>query len=129
MQCISFFFLALAASATLVLAVPAPAPIAAASPFALGPEQAVSMTSTAALSIATPAPAFNKARGATIGAFAAQCTVCSDSVATCTGTVRPTNVWVGVLEATIASTLSVRARKMLLGFCAKLGCLVITREL
>lgn len=130
MKCVSSFVLALAASATLVLAAPAPAPTPAASPFASGPEQVVSVTSTAVLSIATPAPAFNKARGATIDAFAAQCTVGSDSVATCTGAVHPTNVWVGIIEATIASsTVSIRVRKMLLGSRANLGCLVITREL
>lgn len=130
MQCVSSFVLALAASATIVLGAPAPAPTAAASPFASGPEQAVSVTSTAAPSIATPAPAFKKARGATIDAFDAQCTVGSDSVATCTGAVHPTNVWVGVLAATIASSnVSATARKTILGYHANLVCLVVVVEL
>lgn len=106
MQCISSFVLALAASATLVIAAPAPAPMPAPTAAAIpeaGPEAQVSVTSTVAQSIATPAPAL-KARGATVDAFAAQCTVGSDSVATCTGAVHATNVWAGILEATVDSS-------------------------
>lgn len=107
MQCISSLILALAASATLVIAAPAPAPMpapTAAAIFGLGPEAQVSVTSSVAQSITTPAPAFNKARGATVDSFAAQCTVGSDSVATCTGAVHATNVWAGILEATVDSS-------------------------
>lgn len=104
MQCISSFILALAACATLIIAAPAPMPApTAAAVFEAGPEAQVSVTSTTAQSIATPAPAF-KARGATVDAFAAQCTVGSDSVATCTGAVHATNVWAGILEATVDSS-------------------------
>lgn len=102
MQCISSFILALAASASLVIAAPAPAPTATAVLVA-GAEDAASVTSTVAPSIATPAPAF-KARQATVDRFAAQCTVGSDSVATCTGAIHATNVWEGVLEATVDSS-------------------------
>lgn len=105
MQCISSFILTLAAAATLVIAVPAPMPApTAAAAAVLEAAEAVSVTSTAALSTATPAgPAF-KARGATVDSFAAQCSVGSDSVATCTGAVHATNVWEGVLEATVDSS-------------------------
>ncbi|KAL1865324.1 hypothetical protein Daus18300_007214 [Diaporthe australafricana] len=106
MQCISSFILTLAAAATLVMAVPAPmpAPTAAAAVLEAAAE-ALSVTSTAALSTATPVKAF-KARGATVDSFAAKCSVGSDSVATCTGAVHATNVWEGVLEATVDSSSS-----------------------
>lgn len=112
MQCISSFILTLAASAILVTAAPAPAPMpaptAAAVVLAVGANEAASVTSTVEQSVATPSPVLN-ARGATIDAFAAKCTVGSDSVATCTGAVHPTNVWAGVLEATIDSSAVSRA--------------------
>lgn len=103
MQCISSFILALAAAATLVSAAPAPAPMPAPTAAAVPAVAQVSVTSTVAQSVATPAPAF-KARGATVDAFAAQCTVGSDSVATCTGAIHATNVWMGILEATVDSS-------------------------
>lgn len=111
MQCISSFILALAASASLVIAAPAPAPTATAV-LEAGAEEAASVTSTVAQSIATPAPAF-KARQATVDRFAAQCTVGTDSVATCTGAIHATNVWEGVLAATVdSSTVSRAARRI-----------------
>lgn len=112
MHCIYSFVLSLAASAILVVAAPAPAPMPTptAAVLAAGPGgEAPSVTSTVAQSVATPAPAF-KARGATINAFAAKCTVGSDSVATCTGAVHATNVWAGVLEATVGSSTVSRER-------------------
>ncbi|KKY30218.1 hypothetical protein UCDDA912_g09841 [Diaporthe ampelina] len=110
MQYIASIILALATAATLVTAAPAPAPIPAPTPaagvLAAGPEPQVSVTSTVAQSIATPAPAFKAPRQATVDAFAAKCTVGSDSVATCTGAIHATNVWVGILEATVDSSTS-----------------------
>ncbi|KAG6361299.1 hypothetical protein INS49_009524 [Diaporthe citri] len=109
MQCISSFILTLAASAILVTAAPAPAPMpaatAAAVVLAVGADEAASVTSPVAQSVATPAPALN-VRGATVDAFAAKCTVGSDSVATCTGAVHATNVWEGILAATVDSSTS-----------------------
>lgn len=104
MQCISSFILALAVSATLVMAAPAPAPMPAPTAvLAVSPREAASVTSTVAQSIATPAPVLN-ARGATVDAFSAKCTVGSDSVATCTGAIHATNVWAGTLDATVDSS-------------------------
>lgn len=113
MQCISSFILTLAASAILVTAAPAPAPLpapTAAVPAAGAEEAAVSVTSTVPQSIATPAPVLN-ARGATVDSFAAQCTVGTDSVATCTGAVHSTNVWAGILAATVDSSSVSRAAR------------------
>ncbi|KAH8763726.1 hypothetical protein F5883DRAFT_523483 [Diaporthe sp. PMI_573] len=105
MQCITSFILTLAAAATLVIAAPAPAPMPAPTAAPAVPDAQVSVTSTVAPSSATAAPVLN-ARGATVDSFAAQCTVGSDSVATCTGAIHATNVWVGVLEATVDSSTS-----------------------
>ncbi|KAI3391978.1 hypothetical protein diail_6385 [Diaporthe ilicicola] len=106
MQCISSLVLVLATAATLVIAVPAPmpAPTAAAVPDAAAAD-AVSVISTAAQSTATAAAVLN-VRGATVDAFVAQCSVGTDSVATCTGAVHSTNVWAGVLDATVDSASS-----------------------
>lgn len=113
MQCISSFILTLAAAATLVIAAPAPAPMPAPTAAPAVPEAQVSVTSTVAQSIATPAPVLN-VRGATVDSFAAKCTVGSDSVATCTGAVHTTNVWAGVLDATVdSSVVSQRAQRIL----------------
>lgn len=105
MQCISYFILTLAAAATLVIAAPAPAPMPAPTVVAAVAEAQVLVTSTAAPSVATPAPVLN-VRGATVDSFAAKCTVGSDSVATCTGAVHATNVWAGILDATVDSSTS-----------------------
>ncbi|KAG8170270.1 hypothetical protein KVR01_001015 [Diaporthe batatas] len=94
MQCISSLILTLAASATLVMAVPAPAPMPAPTAAAVLPEAQP-----------TAAPVLNL-RGATVDSFPAKCTVGSDSVATCTGAVHATNVWAGVIDATVDSSTS-----------------------
>lgn len=113
MQCISSFILTLAASAILVTAAPAPMPAPTSiAVLAARAGEAASVTSTVAQSVATPAPVLN-ARGATVDSFAAQCTVGSDSVATCTGAVHSTNVWAGILAATVdSSSVSREARKI-----------------
>lgn len=109
MQCISSFILTLAASATLVMAVPAPAPMPAPTAAAVLPEAQP-----------TAAPVLN-VRGATVDSFNAKCTVGSDSVATCTGAVHATNVWAGVIDATVdSSTVSTLADRTSMGNLADL---------
>ncbi|KAL2273591.1 hypothetical protein FJTKL_04405 [Diaporthe vaccinii] len=126
MQCISSVILTLAATATLVIAAPAPGPMPEPTPAPAIPDVRVAVTSTMAQSTATPTPVLN-IRKATIDAFSAKCSVGTNSVATCTGAIYATNVWEGVLDATVDSfTISTSACRIAKGTpCCETGHIIL----